>query len=101
MNTGEAAAVAGASGATGAGIGVMVAEVLLDEQSAPAVVIGLSLLGILLLTLAIRLGRNAEDTPSTTVVNMVVQPPTGLDDHAPEVLFEAFQRALRRRGGSA
>lgn len=97
MNGGEAAATAGAAGATGAGLGVLIAETLLSEDSAAAVAIGFALLGAALIALAIRLGQSIEEQRPPTTINVTV---TGLDEHPPEVLFEAFQRALRRDGRS-
>lgn len=96
MNDGEAAATAGAAGATGAGLGVLIAETLLSEDSAAAVAIGFALLGVALIALAIRLGQSIEEQRPPTI-NVTV---TGLDENPPEVLFEAFQRALRRDGRS-
>lgn len=96
MTGGEAAATAGAAGATGAGLGVMIAETLLDERHAAVVTIGFALLGLALITLAIRLGRVPEQKPAP-VVNVTVTAPD-LDELPAEVLFEAFNRARSRYG---
>lgn len=101
MTGGEAAATTGAAGASGVSLGTVFGQALGQTSGPVAAVIsvGFAALGVVLIAVAIRLGRTSEDARPGTVVNMVVKP-SGLDDHAPEVLFEAFQRALRRVGRS-
>lgn len=98
MTGAEAAATTGAAGASGVSLGMVFGQALGQTSGPVAAVIsvGFAALGVVLIAVAIRLGRVDEARP----VSSIVVKPSGLDDLAPEVLFEAFQRALRRAGRS-